>query len=176
MTAAHHIPEDKKNPEVGEGKFNDLVYSLETKTFLKFKHFLVMHYMLNANMTITDPLPNLDFETISAEIKKRLPGLDQQALKDTKTWIKEPFRKLDELKEKLKNLLSTHHGEMGTTEIRQNKQQLDEIEKYQSKLKDLIGAFEDYEVKSENTETIRTGTKNKFQQLHLFDKNDADDR
>lgn len=170
MTAKQRLPEKREKLDISERDFNDLMYSVETKTYLPFHKLFVSHMILNVNTPVTDPIPDADMESVGDEIKKRAKKFDRWKLQDAETWLNTPRRKLNELLEKEKQALLKAHAGIDAVQLGKKEKTISEMETHQKKLDDLIAAIKALEVKSGGTENVRGETREDINQLHLFPK------
>lgn len=170
------IPEAKDAQDTKVQTLNDLVYSIETKTFLHFMKQLRTHNIFLGSIEIHDPLPQFDFDSIVEELKKRLPKMEKQKLEDTKIWIKEPLRRITELSAKTHRSLGEKHIAMDKIQLSKAMEEIEEINAYRVKLKTLIQNTEEIleREKGGKEKNIQQSTRGEFKQLHLFEPNDAD--
>ena len=155
---------------------NDLIYSIETKTLLHFMINLKANNIFLGSIEVHDPLPQFDFDSILEEIKNRLPKMENMKLDDTKIWIREPLRRINELAKETHRSLGEKHHSMDKIQLTKAMKEIEEIHSYKRKLESLIQNIEELQEqeKEGKEKNIQRTTKGKFQQLHLFDPNDAD--
>lgn len=173
--------EGGRSPDISEQRFNDLVYSLETKTFSRFKAQLVANNVFNALQEWNDPLPQFTFDEICEELKARLAALSKHKLQDTKIWLRDPLKRITQIIESEQKRLGKNAGEMTRNELMEKEKKLElllrDLADHQKKFEKLLEAAEKIEKEREPRTNIQQSTKNRFKQLHLFeDNNDADTR
>ena len=171
-----HPPENGKSPDIGEQRFNDLVYSLETKTFIRFRKQLVANNVFNALQEWKDPLPQFSFEEICEEVKKRMATLSRHKLQDTKIWLLDPWKRLIQIVKNERKRLGESASEMKRDELLAKEKEVEElvrdITNHQNKLGELISTAEKIEGEREPRTNIQKSTKKQVKQLHLFENND----
>ncbi len=173
--------EEGRSPDISEQHFNDLVYSLETKTFYQFRAQLVANNIFSATLEWTDPLPQFSFDEISEELKKRLAKLSKHKLQDTKIWLRDPWKRIVQIIESEQKRIAKNAGEMSRSEVvekeKKFEQLLSDLTHQKNKFEELIRTVEQIEQERETRTKTQKSTKNRFEQLHLFeDNNNADTR
>jgi hypothetical protein len=166
-------PENQKQ-NIENEELNSLVYSIETKTFLHFMKSLVAANSLKISTSITDPLPNFDFDDISEEITKRAPKLDKQKRNDIKIWIEDIVKRLEQLIEEEMRSFGEKQKDMYKNEVEKKEKELtdkiEEIKKYKTKIETIIGTQKTTS-NDEKEQSIQTATQHRFEQLDLFEDN-----
>ncbi len=171
--------EDGSSPDISGQRFNDLVYSLETKTFSRFKAQLVRNNVFNALQEWNDPLPQFPFDEICEELKKRLATLSKHKLQDTKIWLLDPLKRITQIINSEQKRLGKSAAEMTRAELlekeKEVEQLLQDLTRQKMKFEELIGTVEKIEKEREPRINIQQSTKKQFKQLHLFEDNDDAD-